>query len=140
MCFDTNALIYFLNRIQPYAGFVEGLLRGVRDGTRYAVVSVVTELELVVQPIRLGLIPEVERVEALLRAPGFQVAPLDRVTAKSAAEVRARHGIELADATIVATSLHMDCDFIIGNDRRCARRIREIPYVLLDQLVKEQSS
>lgn len=97
-----------------------------------------TELELLVQPIRLDLIEEVERVEALLSAPSLQVIPLDRALAKKAAQVRAATGLDLADATIIAAALHTGREAVVGNDERCARRVRELPYVLLDALVKER--
>ena len=138
LCFDTNALIYFLNEVEPYAGIVDELLRAARDGSRQLIVSVVTELELLVQPVRRELAEEVERVEALLSAPSFQVVPLDRLVAKRAAQVRAASGLELADAAIVATALLTGCDAIVGNDAQCARRITDIPYVFLDDLVKER--
>ena len=138
LCFDTNALIYFLNGVEPYAGIVEGFLREARDGFRRVVVSVVTELELLVQPIRRDLKEEVERVEALLSAPSLQVIPLDRALAKKAAQVRAATGLNLADAAIVATAMYAECEAIVGNDERCAQLVTDIPYVLLDALVKER--
>lgn len=63
---------------------------------------------------------------------------LDRSIAKAAVDVRARHRLSLADAAIVATALATGCDAIVGNDERCARRVRDVPYFLLDDLVKER--
>ncbi len=109
-----------------------------RDGVKQAVVSVVTEIELLVRPIRDEEIREIERIRAILDAPEVHVVELERPVARAAARIRARTGLPLADSAIVATALYANCDVLVGNDRRCAQRVREIPYVLLDELVKEQ--
>ena len=138
MCFDTNALIYLLNRISPYFELVENAFAPVRDGWKQAFISVVTEIELLVQPIRLERERELERIRALLGAPQLRVIELDRQIAQVAAGIRAEQRLGLADAAIVATALYTKCDVIVGNDERCAQRVRDVPYVFLDELVKEQ--
>jgi predicted nucleic acid-binding protein len=65
-----------------------------------------------------------------------EVYGLDRRIARRAAQIRATLALSLADAAIVATALHAGCDVIVGNDERCARRVAEIPYVFLDDVVK----
>jgi predicted nucleic acid-binding protein len=117
---------------------VEQTFAPVRDGSKLAFISVVTEIELLVQPIRLRRERELERVRALLQAPELRVIGLDRQIAKLAAEIRAEKRLGLADAAIVATALHTECDVIVGNEERCARQVRDIPYVLLDALVEEE--
>lgn len=104
------------------------------------VVSVVTELELLVRPIREGDTWELEQVRIVLESPGVHTVDLNRAIAGRAAELRAVTGLALPDAAIVATALHTDCDVIVGNDERCAKRVREIPYVLLDALVEEEQA
>lgn len=98
--------------------------------------SVVTEIELLVRPLRDGTWEDVERVRALLDAQGISVVALDREIAQAAAGIRAKSGLRLPDAAIVATALVTGCDVIVGNDARCAKRVKEIPYVLLDDLVR----
>jgi predicted nucleic acid-binding protein len=109
-----------------------------RDGLKQGFVSVVAELELLVRPIRESDETEMERVQVVLEGPGMHVIDMDREIARRASEVRAASGLDLADAVIVATALSTSCDAIVGNDERCARRVRELPYVLLDDLVKER--
>ena len=117
---------------------IEELLQAIRDGLKQAFVSVVTELELLVRPIREGDWWELEQVRIVLEGPGVHIVELDRTVARMAAEIRAKHALSLADATIVATAMYTGCDVIVGNDERCARRVRDVPYVLLDALVKER--
>lgn len=100
-------------------------------------VSVVTEVELLIRPIRSGDEDEIERVGALLEGPGMSVIEVDREIAKLGASIRALDRLDLPDAVIVATAMYAECDVIVGNDARCAKRVRDIPYVFLDELVKE---
>lgn len=100
--------------------------------------SVVTEIELLVRPLRDGTLQDVERVRALMDAQGFNVVPLDREIARAAAGVRAESGLRLPDAAVVATAMVTGCDVIVGNDERCAKRVKEIPYLLLDDLVEKE--
>ena len=138
ICFDSNALIYHLNETKPYAEIVAELLNAVERGATDGIISVITELEVLVRPLREGTQWDVEQAQAVLEAPGMHVIEMDRGIARRAAEVRAASGVDLADAVIVATALSTGCDAIVGNDERCAQRVREVPYVLLDDLVKEQ--
>lgn len=110
----------------------------VRDGQKQAFVSVVTELELLVRPFREGDGWEAEQVRVVLDGPGVHVVEMNRQVARMGAEIRAKRALSLADATIVATAMYANCDLIVGNDARCAQRVRDIPYVLLDELVKER--
>jgi predicted nucleic acid-binding protein len=106
----------------------------VQQGQARINVSVVTESELLIRPIRDNEPEAVERIEDLLSEEGMRVIPVDRRTARVAAEVRARHRLKLADAIIVATALETGCDAIVGNDREW-RRVSEVPYVHLDEVV-----
>lgn len=115
---------------------MRGLLDDVRLGRREGVLSVVTEVELLVRPLRDGTEEDVERVRALLDAPGLQVVEMDREIASATAEVRATTGLRLPDAAIVATAVVAGCDVIVGNDALCAKRVKDIPYLLLDDLVR----
>ena len=127
-----------MHRAEPYHEVIEQLFNAVRDGQKQAFVSVVTELELLVRPFREGDGWEVEQVRIVLDGPGMHVVEMDRQVARMGAEIRAKRALSLADATIVATAVYANCDVIVGNDARCAQRVRDIPYVLLDELVKER--
>ena len=107
-----------------------------RDGIREGILSAVTELELLVRPIREKDEYELGQIRALLEGDGMRVVDLDRTIARLAAEVRADSRLDLADAAIVATALATRCDAIVGNDARCAERVRYVPYVFLDALVQ----
>lgn len=90
------------------------------------------------QPVRRGRQGELSQIRALFEE--IRVVELDRAIARTAATIRAERRLALPDAAIVATALHTDCDVIVGNDERCAQRVQEIPYVLLDALVEEEQA
>ena len=121
--------------MEPYASAVRGLLEDIRLGRREGVLSVITEIEVLVRPLRDGTWQEVERVRVLLDAPGLDVVEMDREVARATAAVRAETGLRLPDAAIVATAVVTGCDVVVGNDALCAKRVKEIPYLLLDDLV-----
>jgi predicted nucleic acid-binding protein len=114
---------------------VEGLFREVSQGRKQAILSTITEAELLVRPFRDGNEDQIERVSALLDGGGVEVVGLDRQVARAAARIRAETGLRLPDAAIAATALVTGCDAIIGNDARCAQRVGDPAYLLLDDLL-----
>ena len=105
----------------------------VQRGQAEVVASVITEAELLVRPNREGNLEATERIADLLSEDGISVLPVTRQIARSAALLRARHGLKLPDAIIVATAIGARCDVIVGNDDRW-HRIGEIPYVHLEDV------
>lgn len=129
-------MIYYLNRAEPYFAIVQEIVASLRQGVREAVISVVTEVELLVRPFREHDAREIRMIETILDAPPIRVVELDRTMARLAARIRGNLRLDLADAVIVATALQTGCDVIVGSDARCAQQIRELPYVLLDDLIR----
>jgi predicted nucleic acid-binding protein len=133
---DTNALIYYLDGVAPYAEPVTELLRRAEAGSLEIIVPGLVELELRVGPLRDGDEEALRRIDLLLdHFPGLRVAPMGREAARAAAGLRAEHGIKTPDALVAGVAVVEGCDAIVGNDRRCADRLREPRYVLLDGLV-----
>lgn len=127
--------------MQPYLPLLRELMDSVRLGQREMVLSVVTELELLVRPLRDRDAEGRERVRMLFEdTDDVLVCQVTRPIVHIAAELRAFTRLALADATIIATGIYTDCDAVVGNDERCAQRVREIPYLYLDALVKERQT
>ena len=51
VAFDSNALIYFIERQPPYDGHVAEAIRRIQSGQAIGVVSVIIEMELLVKPL-----------------------------------------------------------------------------------------
>ena len=135
VCFDTNALIYLLDRIEPYHSPVEQCLAILEANRGEACASVVTELEMLVKPFRLGYQRQAERIVEYLSEAPWSVLPVSRQIARQAAATRAATNLRVADALIVATALVSGCDALVGNDARCAQRVNEIRYIYLEDHV-----
>jgi predicted nucleic acid-binding protein len=129
---DTNAVIYFLDRTEPYFSLVAPVFERAEAGGLEIVLSALVETELLVGPLRDANQGGVEAIRLFLdHFPGVTVHLIDRVVARTAAELRAAHRLATPDALIAATAVVAGVDAIIGNDRRCAGRIVSPDYLLL---------
>jgi predicted nucleic acid-binding protein len=100
------------------------------------VVSTVVELEVLVKPLRERNVAAWNQAERLFQGtPNLAVRVVDRSVAYRAADVRARTGLSVPDAIIVATALEERCDALIGNDARIASRDTGVSYLYLDDYV-----
>jgi predicted nucleic acid-binding protein len=91
---------------------------------------------MLVKPLREGDAPQVELIDTLFQGPEHvEVHPVDRKVTRRAAHLRAHLGLRLDDAFIVATALDAGCEALVGNDALCARRVADIPYVYLDEVL-----
>lgn len=136
---DTAPLIYFLQGDPKRAPIVREVLSAAVRGELEVVVSVVTEAELLVAPLRrpdssLFCAP----VHDLLNGPpALNVQAVTRQIARRAAEIRARWNLRLADALIAATAAETGCVTLLGNDLQFRRlEIEGLSYRHLDDLVE----
>ncbi len=133
---DTNVVIYFLEGLPPYHELAWHLHQLLGRGLLLGVVSTIVEAEVLTKPIREQDQGAVDNAEIFFRAtPNLVVRSVDPIVARRAALVRAQTQLLLPDAIIVATALEEHCDAIIGNDRRMASQLREIPYISLQDYV-----
>lgn len=105
-------------------------------GTTLVVISVVAEAELFVHPLRHCSDEALDRVRSFVDDRSVTIVPLDRSLAGHAASIRANYNLTLVDSIIVATAIMSGCDALIGNDKACAQRVTEIPYIYLEEAVK----
>ena len=134
---DTAPLIYYLNRQKPYYETCVELVKRIEFGRIRAVMSVVTEMELLATGSVQGKRQGVNDVEELFRRlRGLQILDVDRTIARRAAELRARTRVKGLDALIVATALTQGCRRVFGNDGEVARRVTEVDYVTLDSILE----
>ena len=79
----------------------------------------------------------VEAVEAFLELLGgghsTLFVPLQRKTAKIAAEIRSKYNVTLSDAFQVASALEASCEALLTNDKALTR-ITELRIILVESL------
>lgn len=116
---DTSIFIYFVERNPAYVDQVRPIFAAASGGEIEIVTSVVTLLEVLVVPYRSGDLALAERYDALLtRGAGLRLVDVDRDQLRSAAQLRARHGVRTPDALQLAAALSMRCTAFLTNDRR----------------------
>ncbi len=116
---DTCACIYFLAREQPFVEAIRQLFERA-DARRLAIsLSRIVQLELLIRPLQNQDLREREIIVDLTeRAAGVETTDLTRGVAFLAAEIRARTGLKVPDAIVVASSAMSGCEAIVGNDKK----------------------
>jgi predicted nucleic acid-binding protein len=133
---DTSIFIYHLEAHPHYQPLTQAVLVGVQAGQQQAITSVVTVMELTVQPWRVGRAAVAREYEALLvHFPNLTLADVTRDVARRAAQLRARYNVRPADALQVATALVHRATAFVTNDQRLERLSPEVDVIALDNFV-----
>ncbi len=116
---DTAVFIYFIEEHPKYLPIIAPLFGEVASGDRELVTSALTLLEVLVVPYRVGDLPLAERYQAVLtRSRGLHMVEIDRGQLRTAAQIRAAHGIRTPDALQLAAAFSAKCGVFLTNDRR----------------------
>jgi predicted nucleic acid-binding protein len=131
---DTAPLIYFIEEHPDYIHLIRPFFEALDRGEFTAVTSVVTLLEVLVQPLRHND----ERLaqhyrEILLEAEGLRTVMLSADLAEEAAWLRADHRLRTPDAIQLAAARHEGAAFFLTNDARLPS-VPGLTMLLLDEL------
>ena len=133
---DANAVIYSIERIEPYRELLAPMWQEARAGRFTLASSELVVLETLIKPLREGN----ARLEMLFRsifaAAETQLVPATLETWEDAARIRATTGLATSDALHAATALSAGCALFITNDTDF-RRVEGLPVVVLDDLVEQ---
>lgn len=134
---DSAVLIYHLEDIEPYSELTEAALGTIAAGRPEAIVSTISVAEVLVKPYRerqLGRVAAVERF--IISLPNASVIAPSLAAAKDAARLRAKYGIRLPDALLVATSREQGAQAFLTNDAGLRRlRGEQLSIMILDDYV-----
>lgn len=132
---ETNILIYHLEDRQPYAQLTEALFEAIEAGRVQGHTSVLSLLEINVQPYKLGQVDRALTYLTLIKnLPNFFIHDLDLEMADLAASLRAKYNLKTPDAIHLACSLKSHCDLLVGNDDDL-NRVKEIRYGYLNNFI-----
>jgi predicted nucleic acid-binding protein len=132
--FDTAPMIYFVEAHPEYDAQITPIFERIEQGELEGITSVITLLEVLVQPIRLNRIDLASRYRQLfLESERFSVLPITVEIAELAADLRARYNLRTPDALQVATALAHRCEAFLTNDARL-KRVAEIRVLTLEEL------
>jgi len=131
---DTAPLIYYIQRHARYFELCRIIFDRVDTGTLKAVTTPVTLAECLVMPYRDRSRELQEQFRNLIVfGMNTQFVPIDWRIADQAAQIRAVHAVELADAYQIAAAVVSGCDAFVTNDTRL-KRIAGLPVIVLDDL------
>jgi predicted nucleic acid-binding protein len=132
--FDTAPMIYFVEAHPEYDAQITPIFERIEQGELEGITSVITLLEVLVQPIRLNRIDLASRYrQLLLESERFSVLPITVEIAELAADLQARYNLRTPDALQVATALAHRCEAFLTNDARL-KRVAEIRVLTLEEL------
>jgi predicted nucleic acid-binding protein len=135
MYVDTSAIIYAVERVEPYLTASRPLWDALTAGTLAVVTSQMALLEVLVKPIQNGDQQLATRYRhILLTATGLDCRPIDLTILEQAAVLRATHGLKTPDAIHAATALEAACAMFVTNDPGF-RRVPGLNVVVLDEVV-----
>jgi predicted nucleic acid-binding protein len=128
---DTAILIYWIEDHEHFAPLLADLFGEADRGARTVVTSALTLLEVLVGPLRAGETALAETYEAALTGgPGIRLVPVDLSVLRSAARLRADHGLRTPDAIQLAAAREGSATCFLTHDRR----LRSIPGLQVVQL------
>ena len=114
---DTSAVIYAVEKIEPYASMLTPLWLKARAGEIGFVASNLLLLECLVQPVRDKDAKLQKTYRELLTSTNeFRLRSITMDVIESALQLRATHGLRTPDALHAATALQMGCAQFITND------------------------
>ena len=131
---DTNAVIYRVERIEPYLTASAPLWDALDVGLVQIVTSELTLLEVLVKPLRNGdpTLTSLYRT-VLLGTSGLTCMPVTRTILESAAQVRAMCNLKTPDAIQAATALVAGSALFVSNDAGF-RRVSGLPIAVLSEV------
>lgn len=128
---DTAPIIYFIEEHPVYINEVSDLFARTADGTVQVITSVITLIEVLAKPYKLGQNDIVDIYKDFFsNSKGFSVMDIDSEIAELTAKIRAEFGFKVPDALQLAIFEHNDCDYFITNDKQLKCYDKTRVYIL----------
>ncbi len=133
---DTVPLIYYIEENQRYSKILDILFLTNSKGKFKFQTSVITLLEVLVQPMRQSEQQLVEQYKNILcNSTTIEIFDLNIEVAIMAAGFRAKYGLKTPDSIQFATAICHSADYFLTNDIRL-KSVNEIEILILDELIK----
>lgn len=129
---DANAVIYAIERIEPYRTLLEPLWNVAATGAVVVMTSELTWLETLTKPLRDHDTQREALFRAFLTAQEVTLLPTTLMLWEAAARLRGL-GLKTPDALHAATALEQHCALFITNDP-IFKRVPNLPVVILNEV------
>ncbi|MFW2176969.1 MULTISPECIES: type II toxin-antitoxin system VapC family toxin [unclassified Moraxella] len=128
--FDTNPLIYFLERDENFYNRVEPYFEQLASNQIIGVASHLVIAELLVKPVRTkDSLLENTIKEFMLNNNYFEIVGHTQKSFSLATKIRAEKNLKMVDALHVATAIVNRCDCFLTYDEQIFNRINEIAVI-----------
>jgi predicted nucleic acid-binding protein len=132
---DTPLFIHHMERSVRYSPLTTLVLDSVSAGSVRAVTSLLTIMEVIVQPLRLGRRDVADRYETFVAEyPNLTIARVDRDAVRAASVLRAEYRLGALDALHIAACLRSGATAFLTNDRDL-RRVSDLEILQLDDFL-----
>ncbi len=131
---DANALIYTVERIEPYRTLLEPLWQAAEDREITIVSSPLLLVEVLSKPMRDGRLEIEAQYRELFSTNAVRLQGAPHSVFEDAARLRAISRLKTPDAIHAATALHANCALFVTNDSDF-RRVQGLPVVVLADLL-----
>ena len=131
---DTAPLIYYIEGNSNYNHQLKTLFEANEKGELYFQTSVLTLLEVLVQPLRLRKQSLADQYEEILTtSPNLEIFDVNIEISRKPAELRANYNTKTPDSIKIATGIVNNANFFFTNDKGL-KRLNEIEVLSLDDL------
>ncbi len=116
---DSSVLIAYLNGREPTSPVATHIIdEFLKRGRNEAIISMVTVMEVIVQPFRVSTSTGRHALNFLTRTTNLLPQPIDVQVAHQAALLRAAYNFKTPDALVIATGFVHGADVLATNDHR----------------------
>jgi len=131
---DTAPFIYFFERHMTHFPALEMLFDKLYETGAQAITSIITYIELITHPARLGQEKLVRKYrDYLFNSDNISLFPLDITIADHVVRLRAQYQFKTPDAIQLGTAVACGADYVITNDRAW-QQCEELTVVLVEEL------
>ena len=137
VCIDTNVFLNVLNKEKVYHSYSREVLLAISRGDLEAIIPT-----LVISEVLTGFYIEKRKTDAeeflaaIVTHEHMKVIPLSMDIAVSSAKVRAKTGLKLPDAMILATAIENRTNYIVSNDGNLPRSYEGVKTVKSIEMTK----
>ena len=119
---DSSTLVAYLNGMETCSPVAIAVIDDfVKTGRNESYVSMVTAMEILIQPLRAGAGPFETALNFLTHFPHLTPLPIDMGTAHQAANLRAFANFKPPDALVIATGFMANVGHLVTNDESWLR-------------------
>lgn len=131
---DTAPLIYYIEEHKDYAHILDELFTANEQSKFQFSTSVLTLMEILVQPIKKKATKVIREYENILcNSTTVDIYDVTIEIAKKAAKIRADYGYKTPDAIQLSTAILTNSDFFLTNDKHL-KSCKEIKIVILSEI------